>query len=312
MSQMTDFAATKAPTMPGSPGAKFDPEALAGSSIADTRRTLARSFLAHGIDNPGLDARVLIGHALGLRHTDLVLRGARIVTREEAFEVNALAQRRLAREPVARIVGEKEFWGLSLKLDARVFIPRPETETVVETAVAALAPERRAGRLRVLDLGTGSGALLLALLSELPGAEGTGTDIDAAIIECARKNAKAHGLRASFVVCYYAAALRGSFDVVVANPPYIARNQIAALAPEVREFDPVIALDGGPDGLDAYRTIAADARRLLAPDGLIAVELGHGQAQAVAALFSAAGLATEPPRYDLCGKPRALVARPLP
>ena len=309
---MTDFVAAKAPTMPGSPGTKFDPEALAGSSIADTRRTLAGRFLAHGVDNPGLDARVLISHALGLSHTDLLLRGARIVTREEAFAVNALAQRRLAREPVARIVGEKEFWGLSLKLDAGVFIPRPETETVVEAAVAALAPGRRAGKLRVLDLGTGSGALLLALLSELPGAEGTGTDIAAAAIECARKNGKAHGFRASFVVCHNAAALRGSFDVVVANPPYIARNQIAALAPEVREFDPVVALDGGPDGLDAYRTIATDARRLLVPNGLIAVELGHDQAQEVAALFSAAGLATEPPRYDLCGKPRALVARPLP
>jgi release factor glutamine methyltransferase len=113
-------------------------------------------------------------------------------------------------------------------------------------------------------------------------------------------------------MCHNAAALRGSFDVVVANPPYIARNQIAALAPEVREFDPVVALDGGPDGLDAYRTIAADARRLLAPNGLIVVELGRDQAQEVAALFRAGGLATEPPRYDLCGKPRALVARPLP
>src|SRR5262249_59863794 len=125
---------------------KFDPDALAGSSIADTRRTLARRFLAHGIDNPGLDARMLIGHALGLSHTDLVLRGARIVTREEAFEVNALAQRRLAGEPVARIVGEKAFWGLSLKLDAGVVIPPPETETGVDGLLPALPPGLLPGR----------------------------------------------------------------------------------------------------------------------------------------------------------------------
>ena len=283
-----------------------------GSSIAATRRSLARALLRHEIDNPELDARVLIGHALGLTHTDLALQAARSITPTEALAITELAARRLARAPVARIIGEKEFWGLAIKLDAGTFIPRPETETVVEAAVAAVAGKNRTAGLHILDLGTGSGALLLALLSELPEAVGIGTDIDAAALECARQNAKAHQLGASFVACHYGAALRGPFDIIVSNPPYIARTEIAALAPEVREFDPVRALDGGPDGLDGYRAIAGDLRRLLAADGFIAIELGHGQAEAVAALFSGAGLATEPPRYDLYGKARALVARPLP
>jgi release factor glutamine methyltransferase len=285
---------------------------LMRSSIAGIRRALAKTFLARGIDNPGLDARVLIGHALGLSHTELTLQGARSITHKEAFTIRAFAKRRLAREPVARIIGEKEFWGLSIKLDPGIFIPRPETETVVEAAVAALTAKNRAGRLRILDLGTGSGALLLALLSELPDAVGIGTDINPAALACARQNARAHHLPAAFVACHYGAALQGPFDAVASNPPYVPRSEIAALAPEVREFDPVLALDGGSDGLDGYRGIAKDVRQLLAPDGFIAVELGDGQGQAVAALFSSAGLATQPPRYDLCGKARAMVARPLP
>jgi release factor glutamine methyltransferase len=292
--------------------AMSDDVLLAGSSIAAARRALATTLLRHGIDNAELDARVLLGHALGLSHTDLALQGGRGITREEASAIGALAARRLAHEPVARIIGQREFWGLPITLGAGIFIPRPETETVVEAAVAALAGKNRAGRLRILDLATGSGALLLALLSELPDAVGIGTDTDAAALECARENANAHHLRAWFVACHYGAALRGPFDMIVANPPYIPRTEIATLAPEVREFDPLAALDGGPDGLDGYRAIARDVRRLLAPDGCIAVELGHRQAEAVAALFGAAGLATEPPRYDLSGKARALVARPLP
>jgi release factor glutamine methyltransferase len=312
MVELTDLASAALSMNAGGRGNTFEDVLLVESSIAAARRALANAFLRHGIDNPELDARVLIGHALGLSHTDLALQAARSITHNEAAAITALAARRFAREPVARIVGEREFWGLSIKLDVGIFIPRPETETVVEAAVAALAEENRAGRLRILDLGTGSGALLLALLSELPEAVGTGTDIDPAALECARQNAKAHQLRASFVACHYTAALRGPFDVIVSNPPYIARREIATLAAEVREFDPVLALDGGSDGLDAYRAIAADVRRLLASGGFIAVELGCGQAPSVAAIFASAGLATEPPRYDLCGKPRALVARPLP
>jgi release factor glutamine methyltransferase len=183
----------------------------------------------------------------------------------------------------------------------------------VEAALQEL-DHRRRHTLRIVDLGTGSGALLLALLSELPAAAGVGTDISVTALGCARQNAAALGLaaRAAFVACDYAAALRPPFDLVVANPPYIAGADIAALAPEVAVFDPARALDGGPDGLDAYRTIAVEARRLLAPTGILVLELGLGQRDPVAALFSQAGLAIGASRPDLSGVPRTLVVKPLP
>jgi release factor glutamine methyltransferase len=168
--------------------------------------------------------------------------------------------------------------------------------------------------LRIADLGTGSGALLLALITELRAARGIGTDLSPPALGCARDNAAALGLsaRAAFVACDYAAALRGPLDLLVCNPPYIARGDIAALAPEVRDFEPRRALDGGDDGLDGYRALAADAGRLLARNGALVVELGFGQQAAVSALFAAAGLAPDALRYDLSGVARALVLRPLP
>jgi len=193
-------------------------------------------------------------------------------------------------------------------------VPRPETETVVEAALAALGKERRHHALRIADLGTGTGALLVALLSELPAAFGIGTDVSLAALNCARDNATALGLasRASFVACDYAAALTGLIDVLVSNPPYVARNDLMGLEPEVRDHDPRRALDGGPDGLDGYRAIAADAQRLLAPGGALVLELGQGQLGAVTAIFAAAGLAAAPPRPDLSGVARALVLRARP
>ncbi len=213
----------------------------------------------------------------------------------------------------ARILGVKEFWSLKLAVSGATLVPRPETETVVEAALAAVAAQRpRARALRIADLGTGSGAILLALLSELPEAFGVGTDLDPAALAVARGNARRIGLtRAAYVACNMAAALRGPFDLIVSNPPYIASGDIATLPPEVRLFDPCRALDGGPDGLDGYRAIAAAVPALLAPDGALVVELGAGQAEPVAALFAAAGLAPAPPRADLYGVPRALVTRKL-
>jgi release factor glutamine methyltransferase len=282
-------------------------------SIAAARRQLAREFSDAGLDTPDLDARVLVGHALKLDHAALAAQADRRITGAEADAIAALAQRRRGREPVARIVGVKEFWGLPLALNADTLVPRPETETVVEAALAALGNGRDRA-LRVADLGTGSGALLLALLHELPAARGVGTDISEAALDCARANAAALGLagRASFVACDHGAALRGSalgggFDLVVANPPYVASGAIAGLAPEVRDFDPLPALDGGDDGLAAYRAILGDARRLLASHGLLVLELGAGQLAAVASLTAAAGLAPAGAcRSDLSGVPRAL------
>ncbi len=280
----------------------------AGASVDAARRHLAREFLSHGLDTPELDARVLVGHALGLDHAALAAQSRRVLTAAEAHAVSALAARRLAREPVARIIGHKEFWGLRFKLNAETLLPRPETETVVEAALAAVE-NRRSRALRIADLGTGSGALLLALLSELPTASGVGTDISLAALDCARGNAVALGLhaRSAFAACDYGTALAGAFDLVVSNPPYVAGGDIATLQPEVRTFDPRRALDGGPDGLDGYRAIAADAQRLLSPTGILVLELGQGQLGAVAALFAAVGLEPAPARPDLAGIARALV-----
>jgi len=286
---------------------------MAGETITAARRALTRSFAAAALDSPELDARILIGHALALDPAGIISQGPRLLTSAESAAIAALAQRRLAHEPVARILGVKEFWGLPFRLNAETLVPRPETETVVEAALAALEAQRQ-GALRMADLGTGSGALLAALLSEYPAALGVGTDLSDTAIACARRNMRALELqeRALFVVCDYGAALRGPFDLLVSNPPYVRRGDIPTLQPEVRLFEPARALDGGADGLHGYRAIAADARRLLAPDGLVVVELGAGQASAVAALFSAAGLAVERPRPDLSGTARALPARLMP
>jgi release factor glutamine methyltransferase len=287
------------------------PALAPGMSITQVRRTLAAALRERAFDSPELDARLLVGHALSLDHTALARDAARALNGDEAAAIDALMARRLAHEPVARILGTKEFWGLAFDVSPAVLVPRPDTETVVEAALAALGrrgPRSRA--LRIVDLGVGSGALLLALLSELPDATGIGTDRSLAALDTARRNGARLALaeRARFVACDYGTALAGGYDLVVSNPPYIPTNHIATLAPEVREFEPRAALDGGNDGLDAYRAIALDAPRLLAPGGVLVLELGVGQSAPVEGLVTAAGLTLEgPPRPDLGGIPRALV-----
>jgi release factor glutamine methyltransferase len=281
-------------------------------TIAAARRTLADRFRNAGIESPELDARILVGHALGLDHTALVSRGDEPLDDKAAGIIEGLAVRRLAREPIAHIIGTREFWGLALRVTPDTLVPRPETETIVEAALAALdAQGPRTRPLRIADLGTGSGAILLALLSEWPQAFGVGTDLSPAALAVARDNAARLGLapRARFVAGDFGTALAGGFDLVVSNPPYIASHEIASLAPEVKR-DPRLALDGGPDGLAAYRAIAADARRLLVPKGRLIVELGIGQEQAVARIFGAAGLAPGAAHADLEGVPRAFSAGP--
>jgi release factor glutamine methyltransferase len=285
-----------------------------GVTIGAARRVLAQAFRIQELDSPDLDARLLVGRALGLDHAALAAGAGRALTEAEVGGIAALAARRLAGEPVARIFGEKEFWGLALRINAATLVPRPDTETLVEAALAAIdagGPRRRA--LRIADLGTGSGALLLALLSELPLARGVGTDLAASALAMARDNAARLGLggRAGFVACDFGAALGGGFDLVVTNPPYIASAEIAALPVEVRH-DPRLALDGGADGLDCYRAIAADAARLVAPAGCLVLELGIGQHAPVAALFAAQGLDAGAIRHDLPGVPRALTVRMPP
>jgi len=274
---------------------------------------MAQIFRTAGIEEPQADARLLLAHALRLDRTQLIAQADRILEAREIDAVSALAARRLRHEPVARIFGQKEFWSLPLAVTPDVLVPRPETETVVEAALDVVVRDAlRMEKLRLLDIGTGSGALLLALLSELPNATGTGTDISVAALQVARANAERNALagRCTFIACDVASGLAGPFDLIVANPPYVIRAEIASLAPDVRDYDPHLALDGGADGLDAYRAIAAQAPRLLASGGRLIVELGAGQEQAVRALFTKAGLRVTRVRADLAGIPRALSATP--
>jgi len=291
-------------------------DTFAGQTLDTARRMLTARLRTDRIDTAELDARILVGAVLGLDLTGLITATARRVTAAEAARLEEAARRRLAGEPVARIVGTREFWGLPLRLSAATLVPRPDTETVVELALEMLRrsaePDRR---LRIADLGTGSGAILLALLSELPGAHGVGTDISVAALRTASRNAVDLGLaaRAAFVACDYAAALSGALDLIVSNPPYIGSADIAGLPVEVRDHDPLLALDGGADGLDAYRMLIPQAARLLAPDGALVVEAGHGQSGEIQGLIDAAGLTCErPPKADLAGIRRAVAGRKKP
>jgi release factor glutamine methyltransferase len=284
---------------------------LPSVTVADARRALAERFRTAGIESPELDARVLIGHVLGLDHAGLATAATQQLSELTVSEIERFGARRVSGEPVARIVGEKEFWSMPLTVTPAVLVPRPETETVVELALGLLDDSARTRTLRIADLGTGSGTILLALLSELPNAQGIGTDVDAATLDVARANAGRLGLagRATFLATSYGSALKGPFDLVVSNPPYVASADIATLAREVREHDPHHALDGGADGLAAYRAITADAPRLLRPAGFLVVEIGAGQEHTVSELFAAAGLAIAGTRHDLSGIVRAIAAR---
>ena len=286
-----------------------------GQTVEDARRALTSHLKSGGITSAELDARLLVGHALGLDLTGMIGAANRRLTPEEAHRLAEFAERRLAGEPVARILGVKEFWGLSLQLSPATLVPRPDTETVVEFAIDIWRSEHGGRPRSIVDIGTGSGAILLALLSEWREATGVGTDISPTALQTAEANARRLGFasRAAFVACNYASALSGTFDLIVSNPPYIRSADIAELEREVRQYDPRSALDGGADGLDAYRQIVAESARLLAPGGTLIVEAGSGQSSAIAELMSASGLTSQrPPKADLAGVPRAVSSRKPP
>jgi release factor glutamine methyltransferase len=288
------------------------PALRSAPSIDTVRRDVARRFRHAGLDTPDLDARILVGHTLGLDHTALVGAGTRRLEAGEIARIEAVTARRLGREPVARITGTKEFWGLPIRITPAVLVPRPETETVVEQALSVIGrTEARSRALRIADLGVGSGALMIALLTELPNATATGTDRDPAALAAARENARLLGVapRAQFVACDFGAAVAPGCDLIVTNPPYIRSGDIAALDSDVRMFDPPGALDGGPDGLAAYRVIAAQARDLLGSDAHLIAEIGEGQGSPAAALFTAAGFSVVRIVPDLAGIDRVVVAR---
>jgi len=276
------------------------------------REALCRStarLSAAGIAEATGDARFLMLGLLGLETRDLLLDGDTILSVDAAMTLDAALARRLSGEPVARILGAWEFWGLPFRLAPETLVPRPDTEILVEAALAAV-PDRNAP-LRCLDLGTGSGCILVALLSELPHAVGIGVDRSRGALHMAQENAMAHAVdrRAAFVAGDWCDALRGGFDLVVSNPPYIADDLIQDLDRDVRAHDPRAALAGGPDGLTAYRRILEGVRAsaLLAPGGLLLFEIGYDQADSVRDLARAAGFTDRGLKRDLAGHDRVLI-----
>ena len=264
-----------------------------------------------GVDSPWLDARVLAAHALGVGREVILGHRERRLRPAECDRFETLVGRREAREPVSRLIGEREFWSLPFALGPAVLDPRPDSETLVEAALdLGVRTPRRASPTRVLDLGTGSGCLLLALLAELPGALGLGVDISADAARLARANAHRLGLadRARFVVGDWGDGVGGRWDIIVCNPPYIPDRVLGTLAPEVVLYDPARAFSAGPDGLACYRRIVRGLGRLLAAGGLAVLEIGAGQAPDVTALLAGGGLHTVALRTDLAGIPRCLLA----
>jgi release factor glutamine methyltransferase len=283
--------------------------------------TLAAAFVTAtgtlrkaGLETPELDARLLLCHAAGLSHEALIAEGREALLPRVAARLDRAIARRLKREPVARITGSREFYGRRFALGPEALDPRPDTETLIEAALDMAAGKGRQEKpLKLLDLGTGTGCILVTLLAELPFACGVGIDLCPDALVLAAANARRHGVssRANFIAADWLDATSGQFDLVVSNPPYIATREIAGLADEVAAYDPRLALDGGADGLEAYRCIAASTRHCLAEDGRLLVEIGPAQSKAVAEIFAAAGLKCDEAgavRPDLAGRPRVLVA----
>ena len=281
-------------------------------TIGSTLAVVAAKLTDAGFDEARRRARRLLAVALGLTQEEVFARIDRTVTETEGERVAEMLRRALKHEPLSRIQGKREFWGLELSLSPDTLDPRPETEMLVEAVLARLTERDRP--YRFLDLGTGTGCLLLALLTEFPQARGIGVDHAWGAAATARGNAARLGFtdRACFVAGDWAAALGGKFDAIIANPPYIPTAEIAALPPEVRDFDPVLALDGGIDGLGAYWRLTRDLTRLLAPGGIFACEVGAGQDLAVAGILTTQGLVVDAVVPDLAGIARCLVARLTP
>ncbi|HLY57411.1 MAG TPA: peptide chain release factor N(5)-glutamine methyltransferase [Stellaceae bacterium] len=278
-------------------------------TAAEALGEAATRLRAAGIDEPRREARLLLTRATGLSTETVVLQPDGLLAETGLADFQRAVERRCRREPISRIFGHREFWSLDFRLGPATLDPRPDSETLIEAALAHL-PDR-AGVRRVLDLGTGTGCLLLAALSEFRGALGIGIDRSPAAVATAWENANRLGFgdRVAFLVADWASAIDGRFDLVLSNPPYIPSATIATLAPEVRLHDPQAALDGGPDGLAAYRALAENMRRILTLSGIAVIELGAGQAADVASIFAASGLDVVERRRDLGGVERAFVGR---
>lgn len=275
--------------------------------LGETMRRAKRRLADAGIDSAEIDARLIVEHVTGTTRLDLIARPDQLVAGPHVEAIEAALARRAAREPVHRILGTREFYGLPMRISDGTLEPRPDTEVLVD-AVLAVAGE---GPLRILDLGTGTGAILIALLAELPQASGVAVDISDEALETAAANADLNGVAERFrtVKSDWFADVAGEFDLIVSNPPYIATTHIADLDMDVRGFDPQRALDGGADGLDCYRAIVSGAGAHLAGKGWIGVEIGHDQKDKVTAIFEDAGFDRHEARKDLGGNDRVLIFR---
>lgn len=289
------------------------PEINTAPPTLDTAIRRAAALLRDkGLDTPSLDARLLVGHVLGLAHDRIVAAPDRPISPQEWTAIATALARRLDHEPVSRILGYREFWGRRFLLSPATLDPRPETETLVETALDILVANRIECP-RLLDVGTGTGCILLTMLAELPRATGTATDIDPDALAVARRNAELIGVadRATFIEADGLEDLAGPFDMILSNPPYIRTAEIPTLAPEVRQYDPPLSLDGGQDGLDLYRRIICEARRV-APGGWIVLEIGHDQATAVLEIANRSGAVAEETKtthIDLAGLDRCVTLK---
>src|SRR5215510_97901 len=280
-------------------------------TLKQALRRATADLASAGIEGPGNDARRLASAVLGLTAAQLLARPERPLSPEEVEGLGRLIARRSTREPVSRILGEREFYGRTFGISPATLDPRPDSETLIDATLKLVALEGWQSRaLRILDVGTGSGSLLLTLLAELPGAFGVGTDMSAAALEMARGNAVRLGLAGSagWLAGDLVEAVRGPFDILISNPPYIPTSEIAQVEPEVREHDPILALDGGGDGVAFFRRLSAKAAKIV-PDGWIVLETGHDQADAVATLLADQGLRKISVHVDVAGRRRCVAAR---
>jgi len=278
-------------------------------TLLDYLRLTTDFLAAKKIDSARLDAELLLGEVLGLARVQLYTNFERPLAREEVDRYRELVRRRAAREPVAYILGRREFWSLDFEIDRRVLVPRPDTELLVELAVAALQTRAGAATLHVADVGTGSGAVAVAIAKEVPNARVVATDKSQAALEVAPRNAVRHGVadRIEFVSGDLCAPLRGRepFDLIVSNPPYVKADEVAALDPEIRDWEPRLALVSGADGMDATRALVESALQVLAPGGSLWVEVGS-QAGAVRECFVSNGYADVRVHRDLAGSERVV------